>query len=97
MGSARSQPERTAADTRFHVAILQASGNELLVPLGVLIESALDNLFVFVTREVNDLQHAQALHEEIERCVRLQRPAAARKAVKALLSNTDAIIGRSKL
>ena len=44
-------PERTQADTRFHLAILRASGNELLVPLGVLIESALNNLFVFVTRE----------------------------------------------
>lgn len=94
MGSARTQPERTQADTRFHVAILVASGNELLVPLGALIESALDNLFVYVTREVNDLSHAQDLHEEIERCIRLQRPEAARKAVRRLLANTDEIIGR---
>jgi DNA-binding FadR family transcriptional regulator len=95
MGTARTQSERTQADTRFHVAILRASGNELLVPLGVLIESALDNLFVFVTREVNDLAYAQELHEDIEKCVRLQRPAAARKAVHRLLANTDEIIARS--
>lgn len=97
MGRARTQSERTHADTRFHVAILRASGNELLVPLGVLIESALDNLFVFVTREVNDLAYAQELHEDIERCVRLRRPAAARKAVHRLLANTDEIIGRSQV
>jgi DNA-binding FadR family transcriptional regulator len=95
MRNAQTQPMRTAADTRFHVAILKASGNELLVPLGVLIESALDNLFVFVTREVNDLLYAQELHDEIERCIRLQRPSAARKAVHRLLANTDEIIGRA--
>ncbi len=95
MGTARTQPERTEADTRFHTNILIASGNELLVPLGAMIESALDNLFVYVTREVNDLSHAQELHEDIERCVRLQRPEAARKAVHRLLANTDEVIARA--
>lgn len=92
MGTARTLPERTKADTRFHLAILRASGNELLVPLGVLIESALDQLFVFVTREANDLRHAQSLHEDIEKCIRLQRPDAARRAVRRLLANTDEIV-----
>lgn len=96
MGHATSLSERTQADTRFHLAILRASGNDLLVPLGVLIESALNNLFVYVTREVDDLQHAQKLHETIERNIRLQRPEAARNAVRKLLANTDEIIGGSK-
>ncbi|MDW6025825.1 FadR/GntR family transcriptional regulator [Mesorhizobium sp. BAC0120] len=97
MGMAETLPERTAADTRFHLAILRASGNELLVPLGVLIERAFSQLFVFVTREVNDLQLAQALHEKIEKAVRQQRPDAARIAVRKLLKNTDEIISRAKL
>jgi len=97
MGTAPTMPERTAADTRFHLAILRASGNELLVPLGVLIESALDRLFVFTTREVNDIRHAQGLHEKIEKAVRLQRPEAARQAVRKLLKNTDEVIARAKL
>lgn len=92
MGSAPTLSERTAADTRFHLAILQAAGNELLLPLGALIDSVLEGLFVFVTREINDLRHAQGLHEEIERCIRLQRPDAARKAVRTLLANTDEFI-----
>lgn len=92
MKGARTLSERTAADTRFHLAILRAAGNELLLPLGALIDSALEGLFVFVTREVNDLQYAQDLHEDIERHIRLQRPEAARKAVRRLLANTDAII-----
>lgn len=92
MGSARTLSERAAADTRFHLAILRAAGNELLLPLGALIDSALEGLFVYVTREVNDLMHAQDLHEDIEKNIRLQRPEAARKAVRRLLANTDAII-----
>jgi DNA-binding FadR family transcriptional regulator len=97
MGSSESVLERTAADTRFHLAILRASGNELLVPLGVLIESALDRLFVFTTREVNDLKYAQGLHEKIEKAVRQQRPDAARLAVRRLLENTDAVIAKARL
>lgn len=92
MGSVRTLSERTAADTRFHLAILRAAGNELLLPLGALIDSALEGLFVFVTREVNDLRHAQDLHEDIEKNIRLQRPEAARKAVRRLLANTDSVI-----
>ncbi|MGE0499513.1 MAG: FadR/GntR family transcriptional regulator [Rhizobiaceae bacterium] len=94
MGSATSLVERTRADTRFHLAILHATNNDLLVPLGVLIESALNNLFMHVTREVNSLRHAQTLHENIEKNIRLRKPEAARQAVRKLLANTDEIIDR---
>ena len=43
---------------------------------------------------MNDLRHAQELHDNIERAIRLQRPEAARTAVRKLLANTDEIIGR---
>ncbi len=94
MGEAASLQDRTRADTRFHLAILRAAGNDLLVPLGVLIESALDHLFAFTTVQVNDHDHAQKLHEAIEKNIRLRRPAAARNAVHKLLENTDEGIGR---
>ena len=93
MGTATNLQDRTRADTRFHLAILRASGNDLLVPLGVLIESAFDHLFTYTTRELDDLQHAQQLHEAIEKAIRLQRPAAARNAVHKLLADTDEGIG----
>ena len=96
MGEALSLPERIRADTRFHLAILRASGNDLLVPLGVLIESALDHLFAFTTQQVGDQRQAQKLHEAIEKNIRLRRPAAARSAVHKLLANTDDGIGRSR-
>ncbi len=62
-------------------------------PLGVLIESALDHLFIFTTRQVGDQRLAQRLHEAIEKNIRLRRPAAARNAVHRLLENTDEGIG----
>lgn len=96
MGEATTLSSRTQADTRFHLAILRASGNDLLVPLGVLIESALNHLFVFVTRELNDARSAQALHEAIEKAIRLRRPDAARRAVRKLLANTDEVIVGSR-
>ncbi|TGV79573.1 FadR family transcriptional regulator, partial [Mesorhizobium sp. M00.F.Ca.ET.149.01.1.1] len=36
--------------------------------------------------------HVQKLHEAIERSIRLQRPDAARNAVRKLLANTDEVI-----
>jgi DNA-binding FadR family transcriptional regulator len=92
MGAATSLRVRTEADTRFHMGILRAAGNELLVPLGVLIESGFDYLFAYITRSTNDLDYAQSLHENIERQIRLQRPDKARTAVRQLLANTDEII-----
>ena len=94
MGNAPTLSERTRADTRFHLAILKAAGNDLLYPLGTLIESALNSLFVHVTREANSLRHAQDLHATIEEKIRLQQPDEARAAVRSLLANTDLIIGR---
>ena len=81
---------------RFHVAILRATNNELLFPLGVIIDQALNNLFNFITRRANDLHYAQDLHENIERCIRQRKPHAARLAVKKLLRNSDEVIRRSK-
>ena len=95
MASAPSLAQRTEADVRFHVAILRATNNELLFPLGVIIDQALNNLFVFISRQVRDLHHAQDLHEKIERNIRLRKPQAARLAVRNLLKNSDAIINRT--
>lgn len=92
MGAGTTLRARTEADTRFHMAILRAAGNELLVPLGALIESGLDSLFVYITRNISDLDCAQRLHEEIERQIRLQHPGKARAAVRKLLANTDEVI-----
>jgi DNA-binding FadR family transcriptional regulator len=92
MATAATVPERTAADVRFHLGILRATGNELLIPLGVLIDSALRNLFVFITVESGDVHHAQDLHDTIEKAIRQRKPEVARRAVHRLLDNSDELI-----
>jgi DNA-binding FadR family transcriptional regulator len=92
MGTATTLENRIEADVRFHLGILSAAGNEFLVPFGFLIESALANVFDYVTRSVGTLRHAQSLHENIEKAIRHRRPAAARRAVRLLLADTDGVI-----
>lgn len=94
MGCAGTLSERSSADVRFHLGILEASGNALLLPLGVLVESALRNLFILITREAADLRYAQELHEAIEKAIRQRRPVSAKRAVKRLLANSDAMLQR---
>jgi DNA-binding FadR family transcriptional regulator len=92
MGTATTLESRIEADVRFHLGILNAAGNEFLVPFGFLIESALANVFDYVTRSVGTLRHAQSLHEGIEKALRRRRPQAARRAARLLLADTDDII-----
>jgi DNA-binding FadR family transcriptional regulator len=92
MGTATTLESRIEADVRFHLGILNAAGNEFLVPFGFLIESALANVFDYVTRSVGTLRHAQSLHENIEKAIRHRRPEAARRAARLLLADTDDII-----
>jgi DNA-binding FadR family transcriptional regulator len=82
-----------AADVRFHLAILAAAGNDLLVPLGFLIESALGNMFDYTARHARDLRPALKRHEDILAAIRRHRPEAARRAVWQLLNDTNKVIG----
>jgi DNA-binding FadR family transcriptional regulator len=47
-----------------------------------------------ITREADDLRYAQELHEAIEGAIRRRRPDAAKRAVRQLLENSDAMIER---
>jgi DNA-binding FadR family transcriptional regulator len=93
MWAVQSHPELVAADVNFHLSILRAAGNELLVPFGFLIESALANLFDY-TISRDDWEAARPLHEAIVVAIRRRKPAAARIAVRRLLQDTDGIIDR---
>jgi DNA-binding FadR family transcriptional regulator len=82
------------ADVQFHVAILWAAGNELLVPFGFLIESALGTMFDFTVRHNQTWREAYPLHENIVIAIRKRRPDAARKAVRVLLADTGAVLAQ---
>ena len=83
-----------AADVKFHLAILWSAGNELLVPFGFLIESALGTMFDFTGRHNQDWRKAYPLHEAIVVAIRKRRPEAARKAVRALLGDTGNVLAQ---
>jgi len=82
------------ADVQFHVAILWAAGNELLVPFGFLIESALGTMFDFTGRHNQDWRKAYPLHEAIVAAIRKRRPDSARKAVRVLLGDTGKVLAQ---
>jgi len=93
MRAAKSHRELVSADVNFHLSILRAAGNELLVPFGFLIESSLANLFDY-TNSRDNWEAARPLHEAIVAAIRRRKPAAARVAVRRLLQDTDAFIDR---
>lgn len=94
MAAATGPEARALADMRFHLHILQASGNELLVPFGGLIESALRNLFAQILQDEREILQAQSLHQKVERAIAARDPDGARQAVLDLLDNSDRVIGR---
>ncbi len=94
MRDAQDLVQWNVADVKFHLSILWAAGNELLVPFGFLIESALGTMFDFTGRHNQDWRKAYPLHEGIVVAIRKRRPEAARKAVRALLNDTGNVLAQ---
>jgi DNA-binding FadR family transcriptional regulator len=94
MAAAKTLAAWNEADVRFHFAILQAAGNELLVPLGLVIESALGSMFAYTASQKGDVGRTLPGHERILVAIRARRPNAARQAVRRLLDDTSRIVGQ---
>ncbi len=84
------------ADVAFHRGLLSAANNELLNPFAVLIEQTLSSLFEFTTQANPKYRQAVHLHERIWKAVKEQDPEAARKAMQALIADTDIVISGGK-
>lgn len=80
------------ADLAFHLGILAASGNELLVSLGFLIESALAQSFELSTYRPGARENSVPLHEAVFVEIRGSRPESARDAMSRLLTEARADI-----
>ncbi len=93
MSAAKTLAAWNDADVKFHFAILLAAGNELLVPLGLVIESALGNMFTYTARQKGDVGRTLPGHQRILAAIRARRPNAARLAVRKLLGDTSRIVG----
>lgn len=94
MAAAKTLAAWNDADVKFHFAILQAAGNELLVPLGLVIESALGSMFSYTARQKGDVGRTLPGHQRILVAIRARRPNAARQAVRKLLGDTSRIVGQ---
>ena len=72
-------------DLRFHQAIIRATGNELLWPLGAMIETALATSIRLSTARSDGPIHALPLHRAILDAIRKRNAGAAQAAMYRLL------------
>ena len=83
-----------AADVNFHLAVLNASGNEFIPPFGRVIESLLANLFAVTVAHLRNRMKVLPQHEAILVAIRARKPDLARTAVRRLLQSTQNTIDR---
>jgi DNA-binding FadR family transcriptional regulator len=85
----------TAADLRFHEAILDATGNPFMRPLGSLIRAALETLFAHsYASSANPFESLQ-VHRGVLEAIREQDDAKARACMKSLLQSTALSISKA--
>lgn len=80
------------ADVRFHLAVLNASGNEFIPPFGRVIESLLANLFSVTVAYLRNRVKVLPLHKAILEAIKARKPDLARNAVRRLLNSTQKTI-----
>jgi len=74
-----------AADLRFHLAILEAAGNDLLLGFRAGIEGALQFAIRLSTRSKEDGDSSLALHKAVSDAIAARKPAAARAAMDVVV------------
>ncbi|WP_196502427.1 FadR/GntR family transcriptional regulator [Aestuariivirga litoralis] len=92
MSEAERLDNAISSDVAFHRGLLAAANNELLNPFAVLIEQSLGSLFEFTTQVNPRYRQAIHLHERIFKAVKEQDSEGARKAMQALISDTDDVL-----
>lgn len=76
-----------APDLRFHQAILEATGNQFLAPLGALIETALATSFRISSADLRTRPNSLSRHRAVLDAIARRDPDGARKAAEALLAD----------
>nr|WP_208542262.1 FCD domain-containing protein [Burkholderia multivorans] len=95
MAAARNVDEWVRADLRFHLGVLEAGGNELLVPLGALIDRTLKAQLHLNARRAHVYNASLAEHAAVGDAIRAGDADGARRAMAALLAVTRARIEQS--
>jgi DNA-binding FadR family transcriptional regulator len=92
MLEARTVDEWVRADLRFHLSVLNAGGNELLIPLGTLIERTLEGQLRLNARRAEVFNASMAEHTAVFEAIVARDSSAARFAMAGLLGVTRARI-----
>jgi DNA-binding FadR family transcriptional regulator len=93
--SASNVDQSIEPDLRFHLGILRATGNELLGPLGALIETALASSMKLTSSQQDGLSDALPLHKAVLDGIEARDPERARQAMRALLAGAIADMRRA--
>lgn len=95
MGSAETVEHWTLADLHFHEAILDATGNPFMRPLGAVIRAALETLLFHSAQSAANPFDSLAAHERVLEGIRVQNAGAARQAMSRLLTQTALSISKT--
>ena len=88
MAAARNLDEWVRADLQFHLSVLTACSNELLIPLGTLIERTLEAQLRLNAKRADVFNASLAEHTAVFDAIRERDAAAARAAMATLLGVT---------
>ena len=83
MAAARNVDEWVRADLRFHLSVLEAGGNELLVPLGTLIDRTLEAQLHLNARRADVYNASLAEHTAVSDAIRMRDEDGARRDARA--------------
>lgn len=95
MKSARDIADWTRADLAFHEAILEATGNPFMQPLGSLIRAALDTLLFHSAKTSANPFDSLREHGQVLEAIRRRNAAQARDAMGRLLAGTGLSISKA--
>ena len=95
MKSARDTAEWTSADLAFHEAILEATGNPFMQPLGSLIRAALNTLLFHSAKTSANPFDSLREHGAVLEAIRRRNAAQARAAMNRLLAGTGLSISKA--
>ncbi|QNK01834.1 FadR/GntR family transcriptional regulator [Dyella telluris] len=90
MDAAQDASEWAEADLSFHNAVLQATGNEMMISLFTVIESVLGMFFVLSAQTASNFKYSLPHHQKVLEAIRRGQPEAARKAMHAMIVDSRA-------
>ena len=87
--------EFLAADLRFHVEVLHASGNPFFAPVANVVSSALLSSLRVTNRKPADNATSVPVHQRVFKAIRKREPGKAEAAMRTLLADAAARIERN--